>query len=140
MNGFLEPELAEFEWSMEHWIDKQCQKHDKLNSVTFLYIKNIYMYICDHMLQQVLEMSSSNYQTCLILKEIKHWGTLFWITYNFHMISFHNKGPLYWNVLHTHEGVIHYTVLDMSVINSRPNLDWWLRRTVLYACQQTGNL
>lgn len=103
MNGFLELELAEFEWSMEHSTDNQCQTHGKLNSVTVLYIKNIYMYICDHLLQQVLEMSSFNYQTCLILKEMKHWGTLFYITYNFHMISFHSEGPLYWIVLDTHE-------------------------------------
>ena len=76
MNGFLEPELAEFECSTECSIDNRCQTHVRLNGVTCLYIKNIYMYISDYMLRHVLEMSSFSSQTCLILKEMKHWGTL----------------------------------------------------------------
>lgn len=45
INGFLEPEAAEFEWSMEHSIDNWCQTHVTLNGVTCLYIKNIYMWL-----------------------------------------------------------------------------------------------
>jgi hypothetical protein len=144
MNGFLEPELAEFEWSMEHSIANRCQTRVKLNSVTCLYIKKKkkYIYIWLHVAAGAATCPSSPLRHAWLWR---NWNTgelyskLCTIFIWFLSIMKVHCTELYCILMNNRN--MHYTVLDTSVTDSRLNLTGWLRWcNVLYTCRHTGNL
>jgi hypothetical protein len=78
------------------------QTHSTLHGLTLPHT----MYIMYHISQQMLDMTSSNSQAFLISEELKQVHHKFPTTLFKELIpclGFHNKNPVCYTVLHTHE-------------------------------------